>query len=136
MQAYLGSLYVNDFNLFGRTYQVNVQADAQYRQDIGDITQFKIRNAQGEMIPLGSFLDVQHSAGPDRVMHYNGYVTAEINGAPAPGYSSDQAKDLREKFKNEAYKHFSNPALFKSRCIINDDMDICVEFKPVHQHRQ
>ncbi|GFD77718.1 multidrug efflux RND transporter permease subunit [Tenacibaculum sp. KUL118] len=92
LQAYLGSLYVNDFNLFGRTYQVNVQADAQYRQEIGDITQFKIRNNQGEMIPLGSFLDVQHSAGPDRVMHYNGYVTAEINGAPAPGYSSDQAK--------------------------------------------
>ncbi|WP_278384274.1 efflux RND transporter permease subunit, partial [Alteromonas mediterranea] len=85
LQAYLGSLYVNDFNLFGRTYQVNVQADAQYRQEIGDITQFKIRNSQGEMIPLGSFLDVQHSAGPDRVMHYNGYVTAEINGAPAPG---------------------------------------------------
>ncbi len=101
MQAYLGSLYVNDFNLFGRTYQVNVQADAQYRQDIGDITQFKIRNAQGEMIPLGSFLDVQHSAGPDRVMHYNGYVTAEINGAPAPGYSSDQAKAAIEQILKE-----------------------------------
>ena len=97
LQAYLGSLYVNDFNLFGRTYQVNVQADAQYRQEIGDITQFKIRNSQGEMIPLGSFLDVQHSAGPDRVMHYNGYVTAEINGAPAPGYSSDQAKAAIEE---------------------------------------
>ncbi len=92
LQAYLGSLYVNDFNLFGRTYQVNVQADQQFRQDVGDITQFKIRNEQGEMIPLGSFLNVQHSAGPDRVMHYNGYATAEINGAPAPGYSSDQAK--------------------------------------------
>ncbi|MEC9276937.1 MAG: efflux RND transporter permease subunit, partial [Pseudomonadota bacterium] len=88
MQGYLGSLYVNDFNLFGRTYQVNVQADAQYRQDIENITQFKVRNAQGEMIPLGSFLNIEHSAGPDRVMHYNGYVTAEINGAAAPGYSS------------------------------------------------
>jgi len=101
LQAYLGSLYVNDFNLFGRTYQVNVQADAQYRQEIGDITQFKIRNSQGEMIPLGSFLDVQHSAGPDRVMHYNGYVTAEINGAPAPGYSSDQAKAAIEEILAE-----------------------------------
>ncbi|MEQ3639478.1 MAG: multidrug efflux RND transporter permease subunit [Alteromonas sp.] len=101
MQAYLGSLYVNDFNLFGRTYQVNVQADAQYRQDIEDISQFKIRNAQGEMIPLGSFLDVEHSAGPDRVMHYNGYITAEINGAPAPGYSSDQARAAIEEILAE-----------------------------------
>ena len=101
MQAYLGSLYVNDFNLFGRTYQVNVQADAQYRQDIEDISQFKIRNAQGDMIPLGSFLDVEHSAGPDRVMHYNGYITAEINGAPAPGYSSDQARAAIEEILAE-----------------------------------
>ncbi len=101
LQAYLGSLYVNDFNLFGRTYQVNVQADAQYRQDIEDISQFKIRNAQGDMIPLGSFLDVEHSAGPDRVMHYNGYITAEINGAPAPGYSSDQARAAIEKILAE-----------------------------------
>ncbi|WP_269519182.1 efflux RND transporter permease subunit [Alteromonas sp. BMJM2] len=101
MQAYLGSLYVNDFNLFGQTYQVNVQADAQYRQDIEDISQFKIRNAQGDMIPLGSFLDVEHSAGPDRVMHYNGYITAEINGAPAPGYSSDQARAAIEEILAE-----------------------------------
>jgi multidrug efflux pump len=103
MQAYLGSLYVNDFNLFGRTYQVNVQADAQYRQEIGDITQFKVRNSQGEMIPLGSFLNVEHSAGPDRVMHYNGYVTAEVNGAPAAGYSSDQAKRPLKKFWQKPY---------------------------------
>ncbi len=101
MQGYLGSLYVNDFNLFGRTYQVNVQADAQYRQDIENITQFKVRNAQGEMIPLGSFLNIEHSAGPDRVMHYNGYVTAEINGAAAPGYSSDQAKAAIEEILAE-----------------------------------
>ena len=101
MQAYLGSLYVNDFNLFGRTYQVNVQADSQYRQDIENITQFKVRNAQGEMIPLGSFLNIEHSAGPDRVMHYNGYVTAEVNGAPAPGYSSDQAKAAIEQILDE-----------------------------------
>ena len=101
MQGYLGSLYVNDFNLFGRTYQVNVQADAQYRQDIENITQFKVRNARGEMIPLGSFLNIEHSAGPDRVMHYNGYVTAEINGAAAPGYSSDQAKAAIEEILAE-----------------------------------
>ncbi|QJR79999.1 multidrug efflux RND transporter permease subunit [Alteromonas pelagimontana] len=97
LQAYLGSVYVNDFNLFGRTYQVNVQADAPYRQDIEQIRQFKVRNNQSDMVPLGSFLDISHTAGPDRVMHYNGYVTAEINGAPMPGFSSDQGKAAMEK---------------------------------------
>ena len=101
LQAYLGSVYVNDFNLFGQTYQVNVQADAPYRQNAEDIARFKIRNNQGQMIPLGSFLDVEHTAGPDRVMHYNGYITAEINGAPAPGYSSDQAKAAIEQILDE-----------------------------------
>lgn len=92
MQAYLGSLYVNDFNQFGRTYQVNLQADEQFRQEPEQIKQIKVRNANGDMVPLGSFLDVNASAGPDRVMHYNGYTTAEINGGPAPGYSSGQAE--------------------------------------------
>ncbi len=92
MQVYLGSLYVNDFNQFGRTYQVNVQADQQFRQDAEQITQLKVRNDRGEMIPLGAFVGVSHTAGPDRVMHYNGYLTAEINGAPAPGFSSGQAQ--------------------------------------------
>ena len=101
MQGYLGAIYVNDFNLFGKTYQVNVQADAPYRQDIEQIQQMKVRNKDGEMIPLGSMLTIDHSAGPDRVMHYNGYVTAEINGAPAPGYSSDQAKAAIEKILDE-----------------------------------
>ena len=101
LQAYLGSVYVNDFNLFGRTYQVNVQADSQFRQDAEQSRQFKVRNAQGEMIPLGAFLDINHTAGPDRVMHYNGYVTAEINGAPMPGFSSDEAKVAIEKILDE-----------------------------------
>ncbi|MEW9797247.1 efflux RND transporter permease subunit [Alteromonas sp. CYL-A6] len=101
LQAYLGSVYVNDFNLFGRTYQVNVQADAPYRQDIEDIRQFKVRNADGDMIPLASFVDVNHTAGPDRVMHYNGYIAAEVNGAPAPGFSSDQAKAAIEQILEE-----------------------------------
>ncbi|NMH59181.1 efflux RND transporter permease subunit [Alteromonas ponticola] len=101
LQAYLGSVYVNDFNLFGRTYQVNVQADSQFRQDTDQIRQYKIRNSDGQMIPLGSFVSVEHSAGPDRVMHYNGYNTAEINGAPAAGYSSDQAKAAIEKILDE-----------------------------------
>lgn len=92
MQSYLGSLYVNDFNQFGRTYQVNLQADENFRQEPEQIAQIKVRNAFGNMIPLGSFINVKHSAGPDRVMHYNGFTTAEINGAPAPGFSSGQAQ--------------------------------------------
>ena len=96
MQIYLGSLYVNDFNRFGRTYQVNAQADLRFRLQPEDIRQLQVRNAEGAMVPLGAFLKVQETAGPDRVMHYNGYVTAEINGAPAPGYSSGQAQKIIE----------------------------------------
>ena len=96
MQVYLGSLYVNDFNLFGRTYQVNAQAEPRFRMDAADIARLKTRNAAGDMIPLGSFVTVRPSSGPDRVMHYNGYPTAEINGGPGPGYSSGQAQATME----------------------------------------
>ncbi|EKE87070.1 efflux RND transporter permease subunit [Idiomarina xiamenensis] len=92
LQAYLGSIYVNDFNQFGRTYQVNVQADEAFRQNAAQIRQLKVPNQQGQMVPLGSFLNVQDSAGPDRVMHYNGFITAEINGGAAAGFSSGEAK--------------------------------------------
>ncbi|MNQ41810.1 Efflux pump membrane transporter BepE [compost metagenome] len=92
MQIYLGSLYANDFNRFGRTYQVNVQADQQFRLEPEQIGQLKVRNNRGEMVPLSTFVKVEGSAGPDRVMHYNGFLTAEINGAAAPGYSSGQAE--------------------------------------------
>ena len=83
MQIYLGSLYVNDFNRFGRTYQVIAQADAQFRDRPEDITRLKTRNAQGQMVPLGTLVKVKETYGPDRVMHYNGYPSADINGAPA-----------------------------------------------------
>src|SRR5690606_11186717 len=92
LQAYMGSVYVNDFNQFGRTYQVNMQADEQYRQTAAQISQLKVRTLQGEMVPLGSFIHVTDSAGPDRVMHYNGFTTAEINGGAAPGFSSGEAQ--------------------------------------------
>ncbi|MDR3443941.1 MULTISPECIES: efflux RND transporter permease subunit [unclassified Dyella] len=101
MQAYLGSLYVNDFNRFGRTYQVNVSAEPGYRHEAKDILQLKTRSATGEMIPLGSFLTVNQTVGPDRVQHYNGYPTAEINGGPAPGFSSGQAQEAIEKLAAE-----------------------------------
>ena len=92
LQIYLGSVYVNDFNLFGRTYQVQAQADANFRQDPDQILNLKVRNRQGNMVPLGSVLTVTATTGPDRVMHYNGYPTAELNGSPAPGYSSSEAQ--------------------------------------------
>ncbi len=101
MQIYLGSLYANDFNRFGRTYQVNVQAEQQFRLEPQQIGQLKVRNNRGEMIPLSTFVKVSDSAGPDRVMHYNGFLTAEINGAAAPGYSSGQAEAAIAKLLKE-----------------------------------
>jgi len=92
MQMYLGSLYVNDFNRFGRTYQVNAQAEPGFRLTADDIGRLKTRNARGDMIPLASFVTARESSGPDRVPHYNGYLAAELNGAAAPGYSSGQAQ--------------------------------------------
>ncbi|WP_300656139.1 efflux RND transporter permease subunit [Pseudomonas sp.] len=101
LQVYLGSLYANDFNRFGRTYQVNVQAEQQFRLEPEQIGQLKVRNNRGQMVPLAAFLKVSPSAGPDRVMHYNGFLTAEINGAAAPGYSSGQAEAAMEKLLKE-----------------------------------
>jgi multidrug efflux pump len=100
MQVYLGSLYVNDFNRFGRTYQVNVQAESPYRLQPEDISHLRTRNALGEMIPLGSIVNVKPIYGPDRVMHYNGFPAAEINGAAAPGYSTGQSEAAIAKLLN------------------------------------
>jgi multidrug efflux pump len=97
MQVYLGSLYVNDFNRFGRTYQVNVQAESPYRLQPEDISHLKTRNAAGELIPLSSVVTVKPIYGPDRVMHYNGFPAAEINGAAAPGYSTGQSEAAMAK---------------------------------------
>ncbi len=101
MQIYLGSLYVNDFNKFGRTYQVIAQADAKFRERPEDITRLKTRNARGQMVPLGTLVKVKAAYGPDRAMRYNGYPAAEINGGPAPGFSSGQAEALMAKLVGE-----------------------------------
>ena len=101
MQIYLGSLYINDFNRFGRTYEVIAQADGQFRQRPEDVTRLKTRNAAGEMVPLGTLVKVTETHGPDRAMRYNGYPAAEINGGPAPGFSSGQAETLITKLANE-----------------------------------
>ena len=101
MQGYMSSTYVNDFNLFGRTFQVNMQADEQFRASAEQIGQLKVRNNNGEMVSLDSFIQVSDIAGPDRVMHYNGFTTAEINGGPAPGFSSGEAQAAIERILDE-----------------------------------
>jgi len=101
MQTYLGSLYVNDFNRFGRTYQVIAQADGPYRSHAENISLLQTRNAAGEMVPLGSVLTVESSFGPDRAIRYNAYSAADVNGSPLPGVSSGQAQQLMEKLAAE-----------------------------------
>ncbi|MDD2990101.1 MAG: efflux RND transporter permease subunit [Zoogloea sp.] len=101
LQIYLGSLYVNDFNRFGRVYQVRAQADAGFRAQPEDITRLKTRNASGEMVPLGSLLRVTPTYGPEMVVRYNGFTAADINGGPAPGYSSAQAEAAAERIAAE-----------------------------------
>ncbi len=101
MQIYLGSMYVNDFNRFGRVFQVRAQADAQFRAHADDILQLKTRNAAGEMVPLSSLVTVNQTFGPEMVVRYNGYTAADINGGPAPGYSSDQAQAAAERVAAE-----------------------------------
>jgi hydrophobe/amphiphile efflux-1 (HAE1) family protein len=101
LRIYLGSAYVNDFNKFGRTYQVIAQADAPFRSSAENIGQLKVRNARGDMVPLGSVLTVRQSYGPDQVTHYNGYPAADINGSPAPGVSSGEAVQVMEALAAE-----------------------------------
>jgi hydrophobe/amphiphile efflux-1 (HAE1) family protein len=105
LNVYLGSLYINDFNKFGRTYQVLAQADAPFRSHIEDILPLKTRNAAGDMVPLGSLLDVKEAFGPDVVQRYNGYRASDINSGPAPGYSSGQAQAAMTKILNETLPH-------------------------------
>jgi len=100
LQVYMGSLYVNNFNEFGRSWQVNIQADARYRRSAEDVRQLKVRNALGDMVPLAAFSTVRDISGPVMVMRYNMYPAAAVNGNMAPGYSSGQAiglmKDLAD----------------------------------------
>jgi multidrug efflux pump len=91
LQVYLGSLYANDFNLFGRTYRVIVQADARYREEPADITRMETRNANGEMVPLGTLVEVQESWGADTNYRFNLFPSAEVNAAAVPGISSSDA---------------------------------------------
>ncbi|WP_437192290.1 efflux RND transporter permease subunit [Planctomicrobium sp. SH527] len=101
LQSYLGTAYVNDFNLYGRTFQVRMQSEDQFRDQAEDIRRIKTRNAQGQMVPLGSVMDIRWESGPDRVVRYNMYSSAEVQGDTAPGFSSGQSIATIERLARE-----------------------------------
>jgi hydrophobe/amphiphile efflux-1 (HAE1) family protein len=101
LQIYLGSSYVNDFNLFGRSYRVVAQAEARNRLDPRDVLTLRVRNTQGETVPLGSFTTIRDIAGPYRVPRYNLYPAAELDGAAAPGSSQGQAIEIMQRLAAE-----------------------------------
>jgi len=118
LQVYLGSLYVNDFNRFGRTWQVNVQAASDYRKQIEDLRQLRIRSDQGKMVPLGTLATVQDKSGPVLIMRYNMYPAAAINITPAPGVSSGQVIDMtnglvQQKFVRGMHYEWTELALLQ-----------------------
>ncbi len=91
LEIYLGSSFVNELNLYGRTYRVTAQADSPFRDNVEDIAKLKTRNSAGEMVPLGSVMEIKQSTGPDRVVRHNLYPSAELIGAAAPGVSTGQS---------------------------------------------
>ena len=102
LQVYLGSAYVNDFNLFGRTYSVYAQADAPFRDEVSDIARLRVRNAQGMMVPIGSVVEITESFGPDPVIRYNGYPAADLSAGIIPAELSSieavaKADELAER---------------------------------------
>jgi multidrug efflux pump len=101
LQAYLGTYYVNDFNRFGRTWQVNVQADAAFRREAQTVRQLRVRNAKGEMVPLGALAEIRDSAGPLQITRYNMFPAAAIAGASLPGVSTGDVLARMEKLADE-----------------------------------
>jgi hydrophobe/amphiphile efflux-1 (HAE1) family protein len=101
LQIYLGGAYVNDFNMFGRTFRVQAQADSRYRLEPKDVLQLRVRNSSGDTVPLGSFTTVRDISGPYRVPRYNIYPAAELDGGAAPGYSQGQAIQIMQRLAAE-----------------------------------
>ena len=91
LRVYLGSAYVNDFNMFGRTFRVTAQADAKFRVDPENVARIRVRNEAGQMVPIGNLVTFRNIAGPDRMPRYNLFPTVEVNGSTAPGISTGQA---------------------------------------------
>ncbi len=101
LQTYIGSAYVNDFNLFGRTFRVIAQSESGDRLGPEDVLKIRVRNAQGQTVPLGSFTTVRDQSGPYRIPRYNLYPAAELDGAAAPGYSQGQAIEIMQRMAQE-----------------------------------
>ena len=126
MQTYLGSLYVNDFNRFGRTYEVIAQADTPFRSQAGrHPAAARCATTTAQMVPLGSMVSVSETTGPDSAMRYNGFRAADLNGGPAPGYSTGQAQAAITKILDET--------LPKGMSYRMDRPDLPAD--PVGQHR-
>jgi multidrug efflux pump len=101
LQTYLGSSYVNDFNLLGRTFRVVAQATSEERRDPKDVLKIRVRNSGGDTVPVGAFTTARDISGPFRVPRYNLYPAAELDGAPAPGYSQGQALEIMQRLAGE-----------------------------------
>jgi multidrug efflux pump subunit AcrB len=101
MRGFMGSAYVNDFNMFGRTYRVTAQADGDFRLDPESVAKIRVRNADGQMVPLGSLVTFKEIAGPERVPRYNLFPSAEVNGSARPGISSGQTLEIMRKLAQE-----------------------------------
>jgi len=101
IQAFMGGLFINYFNDFGRTWQVYVEAEAPYRSNLDSVGQFYVRNSSGAMVPLSALTKFESRAGPEFTMRFNEYRSAQINGSAAPGYSSDQATAALEQVFKE-----------------------------------
>jgi multidrug efflux pump len=102
LRIYQGSLYVNDFNKFGRTWQVIVQADPKFRRAMEDLPRLKVRNSQGVMVPVGSLATVDEVNGPLMLTRYNMYSAASVNGMAGPGTSSNQAMEIMERLASSS----------------------------------
>jgi multidrug efflux pump subunit AcrB len=101
MRVFMGSAYVNDFNMFGRTYRVTAQADGDFRLDAESVAKIRVRNTDGQMVPLGSLVTFKEIAGPERVPRYNLFPSAEVNGSAQPGISSGQTLDIMRSLAQE-----------------------------------
>jgi multidrug efflux pump subunit AcrB len=105
LQIYLGSLYVNDFNFLGRTYRVTAQAEPEYRDEPSDILRIRTRSAAGANVSLGSVVDVRRTAGPDRLVRFNLYPAADLNGSTLPGFSTGDSLATMERLANQTLPH-------------------------------
>ena len=101
MRVFMGSAYVNDFNMFGRTYHVTAQADGDYRLDAESVAKIRVRSTDGAMVPLGSLVTFKEIVGPERVPRYNLFPSAEVNGVAQPGVSSGQALEIMRELSRD-----------------------------------